>query len=160
MLFQPDPVIRIIQEQARNAPSYAVSYQIVTTIIDVGILTIFLGIISFVRFWLGPDRREKAGRFFQHLFATFLISGVIYLIYWIVWYFKRDAIDTPFRMIIFPSGFPFLFGVWELIKAMAYSMRASTNELVSEAVTSGLGTICGALITMSIYFYTRALLSV
>jgi hypothetical protein len=63
-------------------------------------------------------------------------------------------------MIIFPSGFPFVFGVWQLIKAMAYSMRASTNELVSEAVTSGLGTICGALITMSIYFYTRVLLGV
>ena len=54
MLFQADTqAIEVVQEQARHAPSYVVAYQLATTAFDLGILTIFLSIISFVRFLVG-----------------------------------------------------------------------------------------------------------
>ena len=76
-----------------------------------------------------------------------LFFSIWYFIEWLIGYFKGGPIDTQFRLIVTPGGLVCLFGLWELLKGIVYSMMPSKSEEAPETLGSGLGAFFGGLIS-------------
>src|ERR1043165_5291168 len=107
------------------------------------------------RFFLRPVNTESEKDSFEETFwgsllmglgGGVLFFGVWYFIEWLIGYFKGGPIDTQFRLIVTPGGLACAYGLWELLKGIAYSMRPSMREEAPETLGAGLGAFFGGLI--------------